>query len=141
MGRAICLWKNYEKAAKLHAQKHMARIDKIEAEDEAPTTKPINTVDEGGTPHIQPENKAKKLVENCLYDTMLRPICKEYDEIVNHIVRTTEVHGKYDLDLQPSWHGYKKDPFDSTAKTFWRVLKDRMIEVRVLNIPVTIYEF
>ena len=56
-------------------------------------------------------------------------------------VRTTEVHGKYDLDLQPSWHGYKKDPFDSAAKTFWRVLKDRMIEVRVLNTPVTIYEF
>jgi len=141
VGRAICLWKNYEKAAKLHAQKHMARIDKIEAEDEAATTKPINTVDEGGTPHIQPENKAKKLVENCLYDTMLRPNYKEYDEIVNHIVRTTEVHGKYDLDLQPSWHGYKKDPFDSAAKTFWRVLKDRMIEVRVLNTPVTIYEF
>ena len=132
VGRAIGLWKNYEKGAKLHAHKHMAHIHKIEAGNQLPTTKSPKNVGEDETPHVQPEKKTSILAESCLHATMLRPICKEYDEIVNHIIRTTEVHEKYDLELQPSWHNYKRDPFDSTAKLFRRVLKDRMIEVRIL---------
>ncbi|PVH87988.1 hypothetical protein DL98DRAFT_581214 [Cadophora sp. DSE1049] len=127
MGRAICLWKNHEKGTKLHAHKHKTKIHNIETGDQSPT-KLTKNVAEDDTPHTKRESMTKVLADDYLHAIMIRPICQEYDEIVNHIVRTTEVHGKYDLELQPSWHGYKKDPFDSTAKKVRRVLKDRMIE-------------
>ncbi|KAK0114493.1 hypothetical protein ONS95_013985 [Cadophora gregata] len=128
IGRAICLWKNHEKGTKLYAEKHKAKIHKIAAVDECPINLTRNIVEEKLPPLIQPKSKTEAIANDHIQPAMMRPICKEYDEIVNHIVRTSEVHGNYNLELQPSWHGYKKDPFDSTAKKFRRLLKDRIIE-------------
>ncbi|KAL2072182.1 hypothetical protein VTL71DRAFT_11525 [Oculimacula yallundae] len=65
--------------------------------------------------------------------TSMRHICDEYDDFVNYIVRNAEVHGNHNLQLQPTWLGYKKDPFDSTATKFRRIIKDRMIEDGILK--------
>ncbi|CZT42689.1 uncharacterized protein RSE6_02629 [Rhynchosporium secalis] len=116
--RAICLWKS------------KLRHNKLPVTDQPPR----HRVGSDARERIYtPEGETGMSRAACHTVIQMRPVCEEYNEFVNFVVRNAEVNGNPSLELQPTWPGYDKDPFDITARMFRRAVKDRMIEDGIMK--------